>query len=205
MWWSGPAWPPERVILTDVLIHQNGDISILRIANEAEAAELRPSFVGVYQTIFSEPPYNEQFYPYEAEGVLARQLQTPDHITLLAVRGASVVGFGFGVPLSSRKDVAREVQGLLPIPHTFYLSELGILNRYRGRGLGGELVRQRLALVERKRFSHVLLRTSATRHAGYDMYLKLGFQDIGVYMEVPSRRTDGRVTTDRRLFLSQVL
>jgi hypothetical protein len=37
------------------------------------------------------------------------------------------------------------------------------------------------------------------------MYLKRGFQDIGVYMEVHSRRIDGQVTTDRRLFLSQVL
>ena len=191
--------------MADVLIQQSGDIVVLRIANEAEAAEYRPAFVGAYQTIFSEPPYNEQFYPYEAEGVLARQLQTPDHITLLALKGATVVGFGFGVPLTARKDVAREVQGLLPIPHTFYLSELGILARYRGRGLGGDLVKHRLALVDRRRFSHALLRTSATRHAGYDMYLKLGFQDIGVYMEVPSRRTDGRVTTDRRLFLSQVL
>ena len=28
---------------------------------------------------------------------------------------------------------------------------------------------------------------------------------MGVYMEVPSRRLDGRVTTDRRLFLCKVL
>ncbi len=37
------------------------------------------------------------------------------------------------------------------------------------------------------------------------MYIKLGFDDMGVYMEVPSFRQDGRETTDRRLFLSRVL
>ena len=98
------------------------DIDIIRLHDEQEAAVYRPSFVGAYQTIFSEPPYNELFYPYEAEGVLARTLQTPDHIALLAVRGITVVGFGFAVPLAHRKDVAREVQGLLPIQPTYYLS-----------------------------------------------------------------------------------
>jgi hypothetical protein len=37
------------------------------------------------------------------------------------------------------------------------------------------------------------------------MYLDMGFDDIGVYTEVHSRRTDGRVSTDRRLFLSKML
>jgi hypothetical protein len=37
------------------------------------------------------------------------------------------------------------------------------------------------------------------------MYMRRGFDDMGVYMEVPARRTDGRVTTDRRLFLHKVL
>ena len=37
------------------------------------------------------------------------------------------------------------------------------------------------------------------------MYMRMGFEDIGVYTEVHSRRIDGRVSTDRRLFLSKVL
>lgn len=181
------------------------DIEIVRIENEQEAAPFFPSFIGAYQTIFSEPPYNELFYPTDAESVLRHVLQTPGHLSLLALRGPiEVVGFGLAVPLISRKDVARHIQGLLPIPHTFYLAELGVLSQYRGKRLGRELVRLRLEMIPRS-FTHVLLRTSATRHASYDMYLKMGFEDIGVYMEVQSRRTDGRVTTDRRLFLSQSL
>ena len=51
----------------------------------------------------------------------------------------------------------------------------------------------------------MLLRTSAARNTSYEMYRKTGFEDTGVYMEVPARRNDGTTRTDRRLFLSMVL
>ncbi len=179
---------------------------IIRVERPEQAIAYRASFVGAYQTIFSEPPYNERFYPSEAQGVLQRSLQTPGNITLLAVRGrSSVLGFGFAVPLASRSDVARYMYGLLPVEHTFYMAELGVLSEHRGAGLGRRLIEERMALVDRERFSHIVLRTSATRHAAIALYASLGFEDIGVYMEVSSRRTDGSVRTDRRLFLSKVL
>jgi hypothetical protein len=37
------------------------------------------------------------------------------------------------------------------------------------------------------------------------MYMRRGYEDMGVYMEVGARRVDGKVTTDRRLFLHKVL
>lgn len=181
-------------------------LRIVRIESLEDAAPYRASFAGAYQDIFSEPPYNERIYPSEAEGVLTAFLQVPEHQVLLAVKGElSVVGFGIGVPAATRPDVARELRGLLPVAHTWYLAELGVLGSWRSRGLGHDLVRHRLELVERKRYSHVVLRVSASRNASYDMYLSLGFDDIGVYMEVPARRMDGTVSTDRRLFLSKVL
>jgi len=182
------------------------ELQIARVQRPQQVVAWRASFVGAYQTIFSEPPYNERFYPSEAQGVLQRSLQTPGNITLFAVRGrASVVGFGFAVPLASRPAVARHMHGLLPVEHTFYLAELGVLNSWRGHGLGGRLIEERLRLIDRDRYSHVVLRTSATRHAAYELYANQGFEDIGVYMEVSSRRVDGSVSTDRRLFLSKVL
>lgn len=181
-------------------------IRILRIQSPEEAAPYRASFAGAYQDIFSEPPYNERFSPDEAQGVLTSFLQVPDNITLLAVKGLeTVVAFGIGVPCSARPDVARELRGLLSVAHTFYLAELGVLAGYRGRGLGRDLVRQRLALIDPRRYTQVVLRTSAVRNASYEMYMSFGFDDIGVYMEVPARRLDGIVTTDRRLFLAKAL
>ncbi|MCP4806815.1 MAG: GNAT family N-acetyltransferase [Proteobacteria bacterium] len=182
------------------------DVTLIRVDNPREVLPYRASFVGAYQTIWSEPPYREEFYPYEAEGVLRRQLQSDRHITLIAVRGlSSVVGFGFAVPVRSRPEVARHMQGLLPVEHTFYLSELGVLDDYRGLGLGRAMIGARLEAIDKKVYTHALLRTSASRQSGYDMYLDMGFDDIGVYMEVPSRRIGGGVSTDRRLFLSKVL
>ena len=182
------------------------EIRICHIQSPTEALLYRASFVGAYQTVFSQPPYSERFYPDEAQSVLQRMLETPNQITLLAVSGRStVVGFGMGVPLVSRPDVSRHMHGLLPVDHTFYLAELGVLPAYRGNGLGRELVRKRLEMVNTDRFSHAVLRTSVSRDAAQNLYLELGFEDIGVYMEVRSRRIDGSVRSDRRLFLSKVL
>ena len=187
-------------------IPPSSPVRIVRLESPAEATPYRASFAGAYQTIFSEPPYNERFFPSEAQGVLDSYLSIPESIILLAVRGQSqVVGFGIAVPLRARPAVSRELAGLVPVAHTFYLAELGVLDSQRGLGLGKELVRRRVDLIDKTRYTHVALRTSAIRNASYEMYMRMGFDDMGVYMEVPSRRNDGRVSTDRRLFLSMVL
>ena len=171
-----------------------------------EAQRYRASFAGAYQDIFSEPPYNERFFPSEAQGILNRYLQTPENVCLLAIRGRSkVVGFGIGVPAHSKPDISRDLRGLLPVNHTYYLAELGVLESARGQGLGKLLVGKRLELIEHEVFTHVVLRVSAVKNRTYNMYIDMGFDDIGVYTEVHSRRTDGRVSTDRRLFLSRLL
>lgn len=181
-------------------------IRVIRVHNLDEGLPWRAAFAGAYQAIWAEPPYNEEFAPDEAAAVLRRSLETVDNLTLLAVRDPGVVvGFGIAIPVLARPDVVREVRGLLPIDHTSYFAELGVVDAARGSGLGRQLIELRLELLDRRRFTHVLLRTSASRHAAYEMYLGLGFEDTGVYMEVPSRRVDGRTRTDRRLFLAKVL
>lgn len=187
------------------LFDHNG-MTVLRVERPQDMLAYRPSFVGAYQTIFSQAPYFERFFPNEAEAVLQRGLETPSQITLLVTRGATqVVGFAMGVPLSYRRDVARDMGGLLPESHTFYLSELGVLPKYRHSGLGAMLIRERLKLIDPKVFSHVVLRTSASPEVTQSLYLDAGFEDIGVYQEVSSRRIDGSVRSDRRLFLSMTL
>ncbi len=181
-------------------------IRIIQISHPDQIAPYRASFAGAYQTIFSEPPYSERFSPQEAVGVLLHCLQTPENITLLAIKGtAEVVGFGLAVPARVRKDIATELAGLIPVRYSFYLAELGVLESHRCSGLGRQLVQARLDRIDPIRYTHVVLRTSATRNASYEMYMGMGFDDMGVYMEVPSLRVDGRQTTDRRLFLSRVI
>ena len=189
-----------------ILEERSDGIRIVRIGSPEDAVPYRASFAGAYQDIFSEPPYNERFFPSEAQAALHRYVQTAEHITILAVRGRSrVVGFGIGVPALSKPDISRDLHGLLPVHHSFYLAELGVLEGHRARGIGRSLVEHRIGAIDAKRYTHAVLRVSAVKNATYDMYMGMGFEDIGVYTEVHSRRTDGRVSTDRRLFLSKVL
>ena len=181
-------------------------VKVIRLETPEDADAWLPAFVGAYQAIWSEPPYNERFFPDEAAGVLRRAMGHAENVTLLAVRPSGVVvGFGIAYPVGSKSDVAREIRGLLPVDETWYFAELGVLEGWRAKGLGRHLVDLRLQLVDRNRYSHVLLRTSAVRNASYEMYRKMGFEDTGVYMEVQSRRNDGTTRTDRRLFLAMVL
>jgi len=189
-----------------ILLERPDGIRIVRIFTPEDSLPYRASFAGAYQDIFSEPPYNERFFPSEAQSILHRNLETPENICLFAVKGrARVVGFGIGVPARSKPDIARDLRGLLPVQHTFYLSELGVLESARGQGLGKTLVDMRIAAIEHQKYTHAVLRVSAVRNLSYDMYMKMGFEDIGVYTEVHARRVDGRVSTDRRLFLSKLL
>lgn len=179
---------------------------LLRLESAADGEPWLAAFAGAYQEIWSEPPYNERFSSEEASAVLQRALRIPEQVTLLAVRDSGVVaGFAMAFPVASKPDVVREIRGLLPIDHTFYFAELGIMEKWRHGGLGTQLIEARLASVDRARFDHVILRTSALKNATYEMYKRLGFEDTGVYMEVPARRNDGSFRTDRRLFMARVL
>ena len=111
--------------------------------------------------MFSGFPYFERFYPSEAEGIFRSLVNTDDSIVLVATRGETqVVGFGASIPLPAKPAVAAHLHGLVPVKHTFYLAELGVLEPYRSRKLGRIMVRERLKLIDEARYSHVVLRVS---------------------------------------------
>ena len=129
-----------------------------------------------------------------------------DHITLLAIdEHSQLAGFGIAIPLTATRLVAASLAGLVPYKHTYYLAELGVLPAWRSRGLGRALVHERIKCMDQDKYSHVVLRVSASRDPSWDLYAEMGFEDMGVYMEVNARRNDGSYTADRRLFLSRVL
>ena len=76
-------------------------------------------------------------------------------------RGATQLSVAMGVPLVSRQDVYREMGGLLPVNHTFYLADQ-VLPSYRHKGLGAHLIQQRLEAIDREIYSHVVLRISTS-------------------------------------------
>ena len=189
-----------------MILRELDDNVAIRSLSGENAESWRAAFTGAYQTVFAEHPYYERYYPSEAEGLYRKYLRTPGHIILLATRGLNeVVGFGIAIPLERKPSVAVELTGLVPVRHTMYLAELGLLERYRGRGIGRLLVQERLRAMDRDNFSHVVLRVSTAECPSSHLYSELGFEEMGVYTEVSSMRVDGRVKTDRRVFLSKVL
>ena len=189
-----------------MIIRELDDGIVIRRLDAESGSRWRAAFTGAYQTIFSGHPYNERYYPSEAEGIFRKLHGTPGNIFLVATRGETqIVGLGVAIPLVAKTSVAVELTGLVPVKHTMYLAEMGVLEAYRGRGLGKMLVTERLKLMDRDNYSHVVLRVSTTESPSLRLYKDLGFEEMGVYTEVSSMRTDGRVKTDRRMFLSMVL
>ena len=182
------------------------DLTIHRLVTPEDVARWRASFIGTYQTVFSGFPYFERFFPSEAEGVYRKLTSTPDNITLIAAhKESSIVAFGVAIPLRFKKDVAVQLTGLVPVQHTFYLAELGVLESWRGHGLGRALIRERLRLIDPTRWSHIVLRVSTQNTSVSELYRAMGFEDMGVYQEISSMRVDGKVRSDRRFFMSRVL
>lgn len=181
------------------------EVNVHHLQSQGAVARWRPGFIGAYQTVFADPPYEERLYPSEADAIYQQLTRAPDHITLIAAHGSKVVGFAIAVPVRYKKPVARSLAGLVPLYHTMYLAELGVLESYRRQGLGGRLIQRRFALIDRDRYSHVVTRVPASRSVAFERYQGLGMEDMGVYMEVASRRVSGAIRTDRRLILHGVL
>ena len=189
-----------------MLICELDDIAIRRITTPEAIQQWRAGFIGAYQTVFSGFPYFERLYPSEAEGIYRKLTRIEGNITLVATRGETqVVAFGVAIPLSAKPAVASHLTSLVPVKHTCYLAELGVLDPYRARKLGRTLVRERLRLIDPDRYSHVVLRVSMNHTPSGEMYKAMGFEEVGVYQNVSAMRTDGKVTTDRRMFLARVL
>jgi ribosomal protein S18 acetylase RimI-like enzyme len=181
------------------------EIELLHLATKDTISQWEKRFTEAYQAIFAGDPYFEAFSEQEAETIYRSLTRIPGHITIIAVnRKGAIAGFGIAVPLTSSIPVSQELTGLIPVPHTMYFAELGVLNTYRGRGLGRALIKTRLNLINTDRYSHVVLRVAAEKNPSYDMYISMGFEDMGVYMSVSTKRIDGTLKTDQRLFLSRV-
>ena len=182
-----------------------GGIAIHRIASSEDWERWMPGLVAAYHTVFSGFPYFERYLDDEVHGTFSALASASGGIVLVAADGDTVAGFSAAIPLHHKASVANQLTGLVPIQHTFYLAELGVLPQYRGRKIGRNLVRERLRLIDPDQYSHVVLRISTDNTPSGEMYKALGFFDMGVTMHVTRRRQDGEVRQDERLFLSRVL
>ena len=181
------------------------DFELVDIRTAADVDRWVRAFSLAYQSVFSGAPYFEAFRQEEAEAWFRQLTSQPGQITLLAVLDGEMAGYGVAIPLKHKHDVARELAGLVPLAHTAYLAELGVESNFRGQGLGVSLTRERLRRIDNACYSHVVLRISEENSTPRAMYEAMSFTDMGVSMDVKSKRIDGSLRADRRRFLARVL
>ena len=179
--------------------------TLLAIDNEEAFQPYLESFALAFQSVFTSPPYHEQFLLSEATALAEFHLETKQRWTLLALLDDTVVGFGLACSLRNYPEISRHIHGLLPPKYTHYFAELGVLPEHRQQGLGKEITRQYINWVDQQPFNNVLMRISDTPTLANQMFVDLGFEDMGVSMEITSRKTDGTFRKDRRLFLSRLI
>lgn len=177
-----------------------------RVQSPEDVARWETPFAHAYQAVFSGEPYFESFSLDRAAGVFRMLTGLPEHITLLAIDGKQqIAGFGIAVPLRTMDTIAPRLDGLVPVRQTYYLAELGVCPEARGLGVGRNLVRHRIRLMDRERYSHVVLRVADVHSSSAAMYQAMDFEDMGVSMSVTRERMDGEHRADERHFLCRLL
>ncbi|MGF7229645.1 MAG: GNAT family N-acetyltransferase [Candidatus Saccharibacteria bacterium] len=152
------------------------------LSDETTLPSDRLGFIRAYQEAFGGPPYNEQ---YSDDDVLDHvwHPHVEDGIVILAIENEKVVGFGCALPVLKAPD---EVQRFLSdsehytgdLQKTWYMSELGVINTHRGRGIAYELVRHRMLTICHRGDMHYAFRTAAMGSNSIHLYRKIGAQEI---------------------------
>lgn len=177
--------------------------------------DLVDGFIAAYINAFAGPPYFETYGIEEVyEEVLLPHLRDGVVVVMLdSQRDFKVVGFGCAMPFDKSPDDVKEHleclhrDGALAdgFDHrqAWYMSELGVLEQYRGHGIGYEMVLQRTRLLEELGASQFFMRTAAEGSNSKHMYLKIGAQPIAGQQDVSStdQATENHTQSLERVYL----
>lgn len=146
----------------------------------------RKGFVTAYQEAFAGPPYNEHYTDEEAAAVL--DMNHRDGLVMYASHRGKLIGFGCALPFQKSPQAIQnfltglEESGDIPAGFDFrnawYMSELGVLNEYRGVGAAWELVMQRMISISHAGGWQFFMRTAAIGSHSAPMYEKCGAKPL---------------------------
>jgi len=174
------------------------DFKIIRTQEEIEEAYNR-GLIRLYQQVFSEPPYYEQFTPEEVRNFWDNYLSCGVVVVDYNEEGR-VIGFAAAVPLTAEKEVSELAKSHNFNPETdWYHAEVGVDPNYRRQHLATRLINELLGQVPAQT---IIMRTQERNEASLGLHHRAGFKIVpGMFQEKESPRVNGSVTTDKRVFL----
>lgn len=163
----------------------------IRKVDETTPAYQRDGFIEAYRAAFGGEPY---FEAYTYEQVLDdtwlshRECGT----IFLALDGVRVAGFGCAKPLDRTTDETCEfirghkAGGAFPgeLSATCYMTEVGVLDVYRHRGLGYRLTYERLRWAHQHKMPHYAMRTAKKGSNSIQMYKNIGAVELLGAMDI---------------------
>lgn len=160
----------------------------------------------IYQDVYRAEPYREVFSEDAIKKVISRTL-----MYLLIDENKEVVGFVGGMPLSEFYDrlpdeasKLKSKAGIEDTPDSYYIAELAISPTKQRKGLGSELFRKFLSMLESEGYKSFVLCTADKNNKAQRLYENLNFQKCRdekeniIYRKVTQLRTSGREETDER-------
>jgi ribosomal protein S18 acetylase RimI-like enzyme len=106
------------------------------------------------------------------------QIMAADGLVLVAESDSKIVGFLVGefvAPLSYRK-----------VQHLAELSEIFVLEEFRGLGIGAMLIKEFLTWCKEKGAERIRVEVSAGNESAIKLYKKLGFYAFDIILEMKS-------------------
>ena len=189
------------------------DIRFVEVGEDFDPAHLE-GFIYVYQRAFNEAPY---FEPYEGEGNTAENVTahvwTPhlrDGCIVLALEGNLVVGLGCCMRVDQwLHDDAFQTFIHDNIPHmpdvpekTCFMSEVAVRSSHRRKGIGSQLILDRINWGRRLGFTNYLMRTADEGSNSKAMYKKLGARVIpDLVQDVTTHAEKVGSASQRRIFI----
>ena len=154
-----------------------------------EAKDIGRDTIQAYIDAFSRPPYEERFTGDEVYANLEGLLTQGGNL-LVRKLGDKTVALAGGFP---RLD------------GSYWIEELAVNPDAQGEGFGRQMLRDFLLSVAGEKISAFKLRTTKNNFKAISLYDSEGFVIDETSEVVPSRRTNGRITLDERIYLSKFL
>ncbi|MFH0739532.1 MAG: GNAT family N-acetyltransferase [bacterium] len=157
----------------------------------------------LYCEIWQEPPWNETFWQLDQVVIdIKQKLELKNFCGLITtaydpllwgmdlgkesryiIKKCVCFSYGYEVTAEELFQISghREMDYLFESGKVFYLADLATKKDYRQKGLAKKISFKLLRLVEKKKISHVVLRTETQATAARNLYRKLGFKEHGIF------------------------